>query len=57
MKTIEQACKSAIDAVRKELAEAVGDEGDVYREFVDKFGGEIAGWEMRLEELSADETE
>ena len=55
MKTIEQACEAALDAVRLELAEVDGSETDIYREFVDKFGGEIAGWEMRLQELALDE--
>ncbi len=55
MKTMEQACKAALEAVRRELADADGDEADVYRYFVDHFGGEIAGWEMRLQELSLDE--
>lgn len=55
MKTIEQACEAALEAVRRELAEADGDEGNVYRYFVDMFGGEIEGWEMRLQELALDE--
>lgn len=55
MKTIEQACEAALDAVRRELSEADGSEADTYREFVDKFGGEVAGWEMRLQELSLEE--
>ncbi len=57
MKTIEQACEAALDAVRRELAEADGSEVDTYCEFVDKFGGEIAGWEMRIQELSLEEDE
>lgn len=55
MKTLEEACEAALDAVRKELSETAGNEGDAYRYFLDRFGGEIAGWEMRLHELDEED--
>lgn len=48
---LEEAIKRALDATRKYLSEAEGDELEVYEEFSEYFGSEIYGWEMRIEEL------
>jgi len=50
-KSIEQACKDVLETIRRELANAEGDERDVYRAFVDAIGSEVDGWKMRLDEL------
>lgn len=55
MKTLDQAVNDSLEAIRRNLAEADASETDAYSEFVDKIGSEVDGWEMRLQELAAED--
>lgn len=54
--TPENFAERALNEVRKIMAQAGAfGEREVYESFTEAFGGEIAGWEMRLRELKAEE--
>lgn len=46
--------EKALDEVRRILSKASGDELSVLKDFTEVFGAEIAGWEMRVQELEAE---
>lgn len=46
--------EKALEEVRRIMSEASGDELSVFKDFAEVFGAEIAGWELRIQELEAE---
>ncbi len=55
MKT-DVAVREAMEAVRSIMSRTAGTEEEVLRVFSEEFGSEVAGWDMRLEELEGEAT-
>lgn len=48
---IQKSVDRCLEFVRSEMSHTPGSEEDVLREFSEQFGAEVAGWDMRLEEI------
>lgn len=52
---IEEAVKSAIEHTRRMISECEGDEKAVFNAFAEEFDAEMEGWNVRIQELEAED--